>query len=71
MIVKAKVTPDNRFIQLTEYNELELEQIQHSFKRRITNWRFHPLVKKKFGMVTSHLLTSIRGYLLVYGMNLI
>ena len=47
MKVKAKVTPDNRFIQLTEYSELELEQIQHSFKRRITNWRFHPLVKKK------------------------
>jgi hypothetical protein len=55
MSVIAQVTPDNRFIQLTEYNELELEQIQHSFKRRITNWRFHPLVKKKFGMVTSHL----------------
>lgn len=55
MTMKAKVTPDNRFIQLTEYNELELEQIQHSFKRRITNWRFHPLVKKKFGTVTYHL----------------
>jgi uncharacterized radical SAM superfamily Fe-S cluster-containing enzyme len=55
MSVIAQVTPDNRFIQLTEYNELELEQIQHSFKRRITNWRFHPLVKKKFGMATYHL----------------
>lgn len=51
MIVKAKVTPDNRFIQLTEYTELELEQISFSFKKRITNWRFHPLVKKKYGMV--------------------
>lgn len=47
MEVKAKVTPDNRFIQLTEYTELELEQIAFSFKKRITNWRFHPLVKKK------------------------
>jgi hypothetical protein len=44
MGVIAQVTPDNRFIQLTDYNELELEQIHHSFKRRITNWRFHPLV---------------------------
>lgn len=47
MEVRARVTPDNRFIQLTEYTELELEQIRHSFKRRISNWRFHPLVKKK------------------------
>ena len=47
MEVKAKITPDNRFIQLTDYTELELEQIRHSFKRRISNWRFHPLVKKK------------------------
>jgi superfamily II DNA or RNA helicase len=47
MNVKAAVTPDNRFIQLTEYDQMELEQIQFSFKRRITNWRFHPLVKKR------------------------
>jgi hypothetical protein len=47
MGVIAQVTPDNRFIQLTDYNELELEQIHHSFRRRITNWRFHPLVKRK------------------------
>lgn len=63
MTVKANVTPDNRFIQLTEYNELELEQIQHSFKRRITNWRFHPLVKKKFGMVISHSWISTKEFL--------
>jgi superfamily II DNA or RNA helicase len=47
MEVKARVTPDNRFIQLTDYTELELEQIAFSFKKRITNWRFHPLVKKR------------------------
>lgn len=63
MTLKAQVTPDNRFIQLTEYTELELEQIHHSFKRRITNWRFHPLVKKKYGMGTYLLLTSISEYL--------
>lgn len=47
MEVKAELTPDNRFIQITDASELELEQIRHSFKKRITNWRFHPLVKKK------------------------
>lgn len=47
MEVKAKITPDNRFIQLTDYTELELEQIRFSFKKRISNWRFHPLVKKR------------------------
>ena len=47
MDVKARVTPDNRFIQIVDCSELELEQIRHSFKKRISNWRFHPLVKKK------------------------
>lgn len=47
MEVKARVTPDNRFIQLTDYTELELDQIRFSFKKRISNWRFHPLVKKR------------------------
>jgi superfamily II DNA or RNA helicase len=47
MDVRATVTPDNRFIQLTDYTELELDQIRFSFKKRISNWRFHPLVKKK------------------------
>lgn len=44
MQVIAQVTPDGRFIQLIEYTEAELEQIQFSFKKRISNWRFHPLV---------------------------
>lgn len=69
MEVKARITPDNRFLQIVEGTELELEQIRHSFKRRISNWRFHPLVKKKFGMVTYHLLISTKEYLLVYGAN--
>lgn len=47
MIVKAEVTPDKRFIQIIEATDLEFEQIQHSFKKRISNWRYHPLVKKK------------------------
>lgn len=46
MEVKARVTPDKRFLQIVDCTELELEQIQHSFKKRISSWRFHPLVKK-------------------------
>ena len=45
--MKARITPCGRFIQLTDYNQLEHEQIQYSFKKRIGSWRFHPLVKKK------------------------
>lgn len=44
--MKATVTPDGRFIQIIEANDTEIEQLQFSFKKRITNWRFHPLVKK-------------------------
>ena len=47
MQVKVHVTPDNRFLQVVECTDLELDQIRHFFKKRITNWRFHPLVKKK------------------------
>jgi len=47
MEVKVQVTPDNRFLQITDCNDLELDQIRHSFKKRITNWRFHPLCKRK------------------------
>ena len=63
MQLKAQVTPDGRFIQLTEYTEGEIEQIQHSFRKRITNWRFHPLVKKKSGTGTSRSWTSTNAYL--------
>jgi len=46
-MIQAVVTPDRKFIQLIDFNEMEIGQIRHSFKRRISNWRFHPLVKKK------------------------
>jgi len=45
--MKASVTDDGRFIQLIDYTEIEFEQMQYSFKKRIGHWRFHPLVKKK------------------------
>lgn len=47
MNVKAEITSDNRFIKIVEASQLEMEQIRHSFKKRITNWRFNPLVKKR------------------------
>lgn len=44
--MKASVTKCSRFIQITEASEQEYKQIQYSFKRRIANWRWNPLVKK-------------------------
>lgn len=44
-MVTAEVKGLN-FLQLTDYTAAELEQIRHSFNKRITNWRYHPLVKK-------------------------
>ena len=44
-MVTAEVKGLN-FLQLTDYTAEELEQIRHSFNKRITNWRYHPLVKK-------------------------
>lgn len=44
--MKAKVTNDRRFLQIVECDNAELEQIKHSLNKRISNWRFHPLVKR-------------------------
>jgi len=43
--MKAKITSDKKFIQITEYTDLEIEQLQFSFKKRIDAWRWSPLVK--------------------------
>lgn len=45
--MKATVTEDGKFIHIYEYSEQEIKQVRFSFKRRIQNWRFHPLVKRK------------------------
>lgn len=45
--MKANVTEDGKFIHIYEYSEQEIKQVKFSFKRRIQNWRFHPLVKKR------------------------
>lgn len=45
--MKVKITEDKRFLQVVETTELEEEQLKYSFRRRISNWRWHPLVKRK------------------------
>jgi len=44
--MKGRITSDRKFIHLTDFTEIEIEQVKHSFTKRIEAWRFHPLVKK-------------------------
>lgn len=41
------VTEDKRFLRIAEADEIELEQINYSLKKRIRGWFFNPLVKRK------------------------
>lgn len=45
--MKARLTTDNKFLYIYEYEQMEIEQIRYTFKKRIQNWRWHPLVKRK------------------------
>ena len=45
--MKLVVTEDKKFLRIAEAEELELEQLQFSLKKRIRGWFFNPLVKKK------------------------
>lgn len=45
--MKAYLTEDGRFIQLDDYTNMEYNQMNICFTRKIQNWYFHPLVKKK------------------------
>lgn len=45
--MKLIVTEDKRFLRIAEAEEIELEQINYSLKKRIRGWFFNPLVKKK------------------------
>ena len=38
---------DNKYIKIVSCNNDEYEQLSYSFRKRIKNWRFSPLVKKK------------------------
>ena len=52
--MKLIVTEDLKYLRIAEAEEIELEQLNFSLKKRIRGWFFNPLVKKKkYGMVTS------------------
>jgi len=44
--MELSLTENKQFLRIDEATELELEQLNITFNRRIDNWRFHPLVKK-------------------------
>lgn len=46
-MIKARLTEDGKFIILSPETDLEQRQLIVSFTRKIQNWYFHPLVKKK------------------------
>lgn len=45
--MNVKVSDDGKFLQLTDFTHLELQQTNHSFRKRISGWKWHPLVKNK------------------------
>jgi superfamily II DNA or RNA helicase len=45
--MKAKITNDRKFIKVIEANPQELEQLKMTFTKKVDNWQWHPLVKKK------------------------
>lgn len=45
--MKLIVTEDLKYLRIAEAEELELEQLNFSLKKRIRGWFFNPLVKKK------------------------
>lgn len=46
-MIKAKLTEDGKFIHLSPEFEIEQKQLLRSFTRKIQNWYYHPLVRKK------------------------
>lgn len=45
--MELTLTEDGQFLRIDSASDLELEQLNITFTRRIESWRFHPLVKKK------------------------
>jgi superfamily II DNA or RNA helicase len=45
--MKVKILEDKRQMQIVDCSNEELEQLKLYFTRKIKNWRFNPLVKKK------------------------
>lgn len=44
--MNTRITDDGQFIHIYECSKIELDQIKFTFKKRIQNWRFNPLVKR-------------------------
>jgi hypothetical protein len=49
--MKLIVTEDKKFLRIAEAEELELEQVLFSLKKRIRGHFYNPLVKKNCGTV--------------------
>lgn len=45
--MKGKISPDGNWIQFNEYSEYEIQQMKSSLTKKIRNWMFNPMVKKK------------------------
>jgi superfamily II DNA or RNA helicase len=43
----VKLSDNKNFLQVVECTDLEFKQLQHSFRKKIKNWRFNPQVKRK------------------------
>ena len=44
--MELTLTDNKQFLRVDEASEMEVEQLNITFNRRIESWRFHPLVKK-------------------------
>ncbi len=49
--MKLVVTENLKFLRIAEGIEDEIAQMEHSLNRKIRGFWYHPLVKKKCGMV--------------------
>ena len=67
--MKLIVTEDKKFLRVAQADELELEQLNFSLKKRIRGWFYNPLVKKNSGM-GMFIFVKIILFLSVYGMKL-
>ena len=45
--MRLVITEDKKFLRIAQATQIELEQLEYSFKRRIRGWFYNPLVKKK------------------------
>jgi hypothetical protein len=51
--MELSLTDNKKFLIIDSCTELEYDQLKSSLTKKIEGWRFHPLVKKNYGMGTS------------------